>query len=195
VDTPATAELLSDLGLASDASLLGSNYFVRTLFNKGDAQIKGVELSYRQSLTFLPAWARGFQIFGNATRMWVHGSNTADLAGFTPSNYSAGINFIRPRYFIKLNWKYQGDTRRAAQSPNATTPPDTYTYLGARTRWGLNAQYSVSKRVALFLSADDVGGGVFKNSLRYAPNTPEYAKPGRIYETGWSTTVGVRGKF
>lgn len=195
VDTPVSPELLDQLGIPADPMLLDGNYNVRTSFNGGDARLRGVEVSYRQSLGFLPSWARGVQIFGNATKMWLDGSQVTQFTGFTPSNYSAGINFIRPRFFVKLNWKYQGDTRRSAQSVNATTPPGTFTYLGARTRWGLNVQYSLTKRVALFASADDLGGGQAKNSLRYAPNTPEYAKPGRIYEYGWYTTVGVRGQF
>lgn len=195
VDTPATPELLEQLGLGGDPSLLENGYDIRTSFNGGEARLEGVEFSYRQSLTFLPGWAKGVQVLANATKMWLHGQSITQFTGFNPSNYSAGINLIRPRYFVKLTWKYQGDTRRSIQTPSATTPPDTYTYLGARTRWGLNVQYSLSKRYALYLSADDIGGGVFKNSLRYAPNTPEYAKPGRIYENGWYTTVGVRGQF
>ena len=59
---------------------------------------------------------------------------------------------------------------------------------------GLGGQYSFSKRVALFVSATDIGGGESR-ALRYAPGTPEYAKPTRVQENGWYTTFGIKGEF
>lgn len=57
----ATPELLANYGLDGDPNYL--NYEIATRFNAGDATINGIEFGYRQSLTFLPRWARGLQLF------------------------------------------------------------------------------------------------------------------------------------
>lgn len=194
VTTQATPELLQQYGLESDPSLL--NYMINTRTNSGDAKIKGVEFSYRQSLTFLPHWARGFQVFANATKLNLSGSNSADFTGFNPETFAGGINFVRNRYFIKGTISYLGDTRRDLVAPNATTgiPENTYTYQGRRTRIGINGQYSLNRHYSVYMSVNDLGGFV-QNLQRYAPNTPRYARGNRLQELGFYYTFGVRGTF
>lgn len=195
VRTSATAELLESFGLPNDPAYLA--YEIATTTNTGDAKIKGFEFSYRQSLTFLPSCARGFQVFVNGTRMTLSGSTTADFTGFNPSAYAGGINFIRPRYFIKVTVTHQGETQRGAVAANVANgiPPGTYNYQDARTRWNLSAQYSLSKRFALYGSVSDFDGGFNPTTLRYAPGTPDYARPQRYQELGYYTTIGVKGSF
>jgi TonB-dependent receptor len=83
VTTPVTTELLERYGIESNPTLL--TYNITTLSNGGDASIKGVEFAYRQKLTFLPHWARGFEVFANATKLKLSGSRTADFSGYVPS--------------------------------------------------------------------------------------------------------------
>ena len=195
VRTAATPELLDLYGLPNDPAYLA--YEIATTTNTGDAKITGVEYSYRQALTFLPSWGRGFQVFFNGTKMTLSGSTTADFTGFNPSSYAGGINFIRPRYFIKLTCTHQGETRRGAVAVNIANgiPAGTFNYQDARTRWGLSAQYSLTKRFALYGSMTDLNGGFNPTTLRYAPGTPDYAKPQRYQELGSTITLGVKGQF
>ena len=192
VTTPATRELLAAYGLPDDDSLL--HYDITTETNAGDAKVKGVEFNYRQSLTFLPTWARGLQIFANATKMTLDGSSTANFTSFSPKSVAGGINFIRPRYYIKLTVTHQGLTRRALVAPSATVPVDTYNYLPARTIWSVSTQYSLSRRFALYATFNDIGGGT-RGTLRFAPSTPEFARRTAFNETGWYSTAGVKGEF
>jgi iron complex outermembrane recepter protein len=194
LNTPATPALLEQYGLESDPTLL--NYDLSTRTNAGDAKIWGVEFGYRQSLTFLPRWARGVQVFVNATKLELSGSNTADFTGFNPEVYAGGINFVRERFFIKGTISHLGDTRRSlvAVSTANGIPENTYNYQGKRTRIGVNAQYSLSRRYSLYASVNDLGGFV-QNLQRYAPNTPEYARGNRLQELGFYYTFGVRGNF
>ncbi len=192
VRTRATSELLETYGIGDDPAYL--NYDIVTQMNSGDATVKGLEFAYRQSLTFLPQWARGFQIWGNASKLWLSGTRSANFAGFTPQSISGGINFIRPRFAVKVSGSRQAESRRGLVTASATMPPDTYNYLAARTQWGVSAEYSFSKRFAVFLSSTDIGGGV-NATLRYAPGTPEYAKPVRVQENVYYTTIGVKGQF
>ena len=191
----ATPQLLELYGLPDDPLYL--NYDINTTTNVGDAKVTGVEFTYRQSLTFLPDWARGFQVFLNGSRMTLTGSNTADFTGFNPSSYAGGINFIRNRYFIKVTCTHQGETRRGAVAANAANgiPANTYNYQSERTRWGVSAQYSLTKRFALFGSMTDINDGFNPLNRRYAPDTPEYARGQRLQNLGSAITLGVKGTF
>ncbi len=192
LNTAATPELLAQNGLESDPALLDYNISTRT--NAGDATINGIEFGYRQSLTFLPHWARGFQIFANVTKLDLSGSNTSDFSGYNPKSIAGGVNFVRPRFFIKGTISYLGDTRTTAVAASATVPEDTFNYQAKRTRIGVNAQYSLSKRYSLYASVVDWGGFV-QDLERYAPGTPDYAKGTRWQELGFYTNLGVRGSF
>jgi TonB-dependent receptor len=193
--TRATRELLTLYGLPEDDLYL--NYDITTATNAGDAKITGVEFNYRQSLKFLPAWARGFQVFFNASKMHLSGSTTADFTGFNPQAVSGGVNFIRPRYFIKLTCTHQAETQRGAVAVSAANgiPEGTYSYQSARTRWGLSVQYSLTKRFAIYGSATDLNGSFDPATLRYAPSTPAYARMYRYQELGSYFTLGVKGGF
>ena len=192
VSTAATPALLEQYGLESDPSLL--TYQIATRTNAGDAQIDGFEMSYRQSLTFLPSWARGLQAFVNFTKLNLSGSNTADFSGYNPKSLGGGINFVRGRLALKTTISYLGDTRTGAVAASATVPVDTFNYQAKRMRIGVNATYNLTRRYALYASVVDWGGFV-QDLQRYAPGTPDYAKPTRWQELGFYTNVGVRGSF
>jgi iron complex outermembrane recepter protein len=193
--TPATPELLALYGIPDDQ--LYQNYTITTQTNVGAAKITGFEFTYRQSLTFLPQWARGFQAYFNTTQMHLGGSTTADFTGFNPSSLAGGINFIRSRYFIKLSCTYQGETKRGLAAVNAANgiPANTYTYQGERTRVTLSARYNFLKNLAIYGSFTDLGGGFNPLSRIYAPNTPSYARRNRFQELGSTITVGIMGQF
>ncbi len=192
ISQAATPELLEQFGLESDPSLL--NYQINTRTNAGDAQIDGFELTYRQSLTFLPRWARGFQVFANYTKLKLGGNNATDFSGYNPKTISGGINFVRERFSIKSTISMLGDVRTGAVAASATVAPNTFNYQAKRTRIGLNATYSINRRYSVYVSLVDLGG--FTQDLqRYAPATPAYARPTRWQELGNYYNIGVRGTF
>jgi len=192
VTRDATPELLEQFGLESDPSLL--TYRINTRTNAGDAQIDGLELTYRQSLTFLPSWARGFQIFANYTKLKLGGNNTSDFSGYNPKTISGGINFVRSRFALKTTISMLDDIRTGSVAASATVAPDTSNYQAARTRIGVNATYSLTRRYSLYASVVDWGGFV-QDLQRYSPTTPDYAKSTRWQELGFYLNIGVRGTF
>lgn len=194
LQTPATPELLSLYGLSDEMAYDG--YTISTMTNVGDARVRGLELSYRQSLYFLPYWARGLQVFANITRIDVDGSNLADFTGFSPKNVAMGISLIRPMYSIKLTYNFRDATRSGLEAPNAANgiPENTVMFEPVIERYGLDMQYNISKRLGLYLTMTDLRG--FKqDSKRYAPDTPAYARTYFRQELGYFTTIGVRGEF
>ena len=192
VSQAATPELLEQFGLESDPSLL--TYQINTRTNAGDAQIDGFELSYRQSLTFLPHWARGFQVFVNYTKLKLGGTNTSDFSGYNPKTISGGLNFARGRFGLKTTISVLDDVRTGAVAASATVAPNTFNYQAARTRIGVNATYSLTRRYSVYASVVDWGGFV-QDLQRYSPTTPDYAKPTRWQELGFYTNIGIRGSF
>jgi iron complex outermembrane recepter protein len=192
--TAVSPTTLAEFGLPNDPLLQG--YEISTVTNGGDATVKGMEFSYRQSLTFLPVWARGVQVFANATRLQVDGSNSADFSGFNPTTFAGGVSLVRPRYFVKVTYNYQGEIRTGSAAVNAANgiPPNTSNYQGEKRRLGIDAQYSFHKRLSAYVTIVDVLG--FEQWVkRYAPDTPGYARPSRLQELGYFTTIGIRGEF
>ena len=84
--------------------------------------------------------------------------------------------------------------RRPALPSISTVAPNTFNYQAARTRIGVNATYSLTRRYSIYASVVDWGGFV-QDLQRYSPPTPDYAKPTRWQELGFYTNIGVRGTF
>jgi iron complex outermembrane receptor protein len=190
--TAATPALLTQYGLDDDPALL--RYSIATTRNVGDARLTGVEFSHRQSLTFLPHWARGLQVFVNATKLKVEGSSTADFQGFSPETGSAGFSFVRGRFFLKGNWSYQSLTRTNIVATSARIPANTYAYVDRILKGSVSAEYVFSRRFSIYGALSDLRPPMRK-TLQYAPTTPDYAKPVRYLGAGYSTTIGVKGTF
>jgi hypothetical protein len=58
----------------------------------------------------------------------------------------------------------------------------------------MNAEYGFSRRYTLFLAASDLNRRT-NAVLRYAPETPEFARSTRYARLGAYITIGVKGRF
>jgi iron complex outermembrane receptor protein len=170
-----------------------TNYVIVNRVNAGEARIRGVELGYRHALTFLPDWARGFQVFVNYTHLQLEGTALADFSGFNPDTLSYGFNFVRPRFSLKFNMSYLGETRRAS-----TGTTGDYFWAGEKNRDTISMEYSLTKRFSLYGQvADLIGGGYVDVQKQYNPNknVPDYARYQRLIGTGTEVTLGIKGRF
>ena len=165
--------------------------------NKGDAKVKGIELSYRQSLTFLPDWARGVQLYGSYTHLRLGGPNAADFENFTPTTASWGIDFLRNRFLIRLTCAYQTATRQAPTPANVANgiPGGAYRIQEAQRRYTLNAEYTLSRHLTIYGTFSDLDGGFTLNNTRWVPGIEGYARPYQYREYGSNITIGVKGSF
>lgn len=199
---PTTAATLEAYGIPEGdiAYMLADNYVLRRWENVGDATLDGAELSYRQDLLFLPSWLQLVQAWVNYTHLKVGGPNAPDFVGFSPDSLSAGVNYIRPRFSVRLTAAYQAETKRAEVLATPGTqaegfiPPSTYDYQAATTRYGISAEYALNKKFAVYLNWDDV---LAKDRFLYrrAPNTPAYAQTAQRYVTPSSIVIGLKGSF
>ena len=190
VQIPATEDLLTQYGLTSDYL----DYDVVTRTNFGEATITGFEFSWRQTLHFLPDWARGFQVFFNATRLRRSGANAADFSSFSPLNINWGGSYVRKRVAVKLNIAYSGEVKGNRIAPSAAVPVDTFQHVAPKTTVDLYTEFRLLKRLSLYASASNLTGEP-KRTLRYAPSTPDYARPFRYQDFGTLVTVGARYDF
>lgn len=99
-------EFLASYGLDPNAY---GRYGVSTQYNiPGTVRFEGVSFSYRQSLTFLPRWARGFEVFANGTSQRAVGDTGGNFAGYIPRSGSAGLSFTREKYNLRVNANHRG---------------------------------------------------------------------------------------
>lgn len=189
-ETPATPELLAELGLSED--FLG--YDIETRQNFGSASITGFEWSYRQALFFLPKWADGFQIFANGTHLSVSGPNAEDFTGFSHQNVNWGVSFVRPKLLAKVNVSMSGDVKLARVAPSVSVPEDTFRYVAPQTLIDLSLEYRFSKKLSTYVSIRNVLQDSKRTNIGGA-TTPSYATPSVVQRTGSLVTLGLKGQF
>jgi TonB-dependent receptor len=164
--------------------------------NIGNAELTGFEMSYRQDLLFLPSWLRRMQLWVNYTHIEIGGEKAEEFMGFTPDAFSAGLNYIRPRFSLRVACAYQGETKAWLEksTTNENLPLNTTNYQAAYTRWSVNAEYSFSRALTLFANCSDVLG---KDLIIYrrASDTPDFAQKYIRRTNPAYITIGVKGSF
>ncbi|MDP3071772.1 MAG: carboxypeptidase regulatory-like domain-containing protein [Opitutaceae bacterium] len=188
---PATPEFLALYGL--DPASYG-DYDVSTQHNvEGVVKTSGVEFDYKQALTFLPHWARGLQVFANASALRATGDQTADFAGYVPRVYNWGISLTRTKYNLRANWNYRGRSRQAPLTGRGVEP-GTFTWMSKQLFLDLQAEYQFSRRLIFFANLRNVGDATNDTEI-FGPGTPEHAqfRQRTTYGSLWS--FGVKGSF
>lgn len=196
---PVTRENLQLYGLSDsviDFYINGPDaYEMRRWENVGDANVTGLELTYRQDLLFLPPWLKNMQLWVNYTHLRISGPSAEEFVGFTPDAFSCGIKFIRPRYAIFLTCAYQAETKKVKTLVyDNYIPEDTYDYMAAHTTFDISAEYSISKALTLYLTWTDVFA---KDRIIYrrASDTPDYAQKFQRNTAPSYFMIGIKGSF
>jgi len=190
VFTP-TPEFLSLYGL--DPTVYGS-YDVSTQFNvPGTVRTEGLDFSYKQSLTFLPPWARGVQVFANGSAQRVTGDETVSFAGFVPRSAGWGISLHRPKYNVRVNWNYRGRARNNLVTGTGIEP-GTFNWTSKRLYVDVDAEYRFWKRTAFFLNLRNIGDAT-EDTKVFGPNTPAVATLRTRIDYASLWTIGVKSTF
>jgi iron complex outermembrane recepter protein len=189
VRTRATPELLAEYGL-DDSYLV---YDVVTRRNVGAARVSGMEAEYRQTLSFLPSWARGISVFANSTALHLEGEAIADFSGFIARTTNWGISLNRSRYTVRLNWNLRGRQRMGSVTGN-NIPAGTFEYRNPRRTLDLNAEWRINRYIGLFTNLRNVTNVAWWSEI-YGPETPAYARANNLTQFGVQGIVGVKGSF
>ena len=191
VATQATPEFLQHFGL--DAATYGA-YEVQTQFNlPSTLRTTGMDFDYKQVLTFLPHWARGVQVFANASTTRVIGPASANFLGYIPRSGSLGASLTREKFNLRVNWNFRSRARRA-EITGRGIEPGTFEYRNSRSLMDLQGDYNLTPRFALFFNMRNVGD-VPEDVERLGPSTPEVAQFRQRENWGALWTFGVKGSF
>ncbi len=189
---PATPEFLALYAL--DPNEYGA-FDVSTQYNvPGTTRVDGWDISYKQALTFLPEWARGFLVFANYSSRH---TKTRDLGsiGFNdiPRSGSFGVSLTRARYSIRANCSFRDDQRRNYVRGNSIEP-GTYIFTPARNTIDVLGEYTFWRRFAVFANLRNVGD-VPNEDAAEGPSTPGLAKLRLRERYGSLWTFGIKGTF
>ena len=169
-------------------------YTVATQYNlESTVRMQGLDLNYKQALTFLPRWARGVQVFANGSAQRATGAAANNFAGYIPRSGSWGIGLSREKYNLRLNWNYLGRQRRAIVS-GRSIEPGTYQWGSKRSYIDVTGEYSLSKNFAVFANLRNVNDPTDDTEI-HGPSTPAHAQFRQRLEFGSLWTVGIKGTF
>ena len=190
---PASDVLLEPYGIdpATYGEALG--YLVSTTRNVGDAKVSGAEFDYRQNLTFLPKWARGFTVFGNLTMQHLEGNQLATFNGFVGKTINWGVTYSRERFTVRLAVNLRGRVKQG-QITNAGTEPGTFAYLMPRNSADLSAEYRFTRKLSVYFSGRNVNEAI-DDTVRYGPNTPSDRIINNRVHYGPTWYFGLKGTF
>jgi TonB-dependent receptor len=198
VTSPVSAQFLETYGLDEDT--YGGIQVITQFNNPDNVRQHGFEIDYKQSLTFLPNWARGVQVFANFSSQ--RAKDTDNMQDMNPFVLNWGISLNRPKWNIRINENYRGIQRRAFVAPAFTNgvvtnsiEPGTYNYRPKRLYIDISGEYYLSRSLGLFASIRNLNGATEDTKI-YGPNTPAYAKFRQRDDYGGSLwTAGIKGSF
>ena len=179
-------ELLTQFEL--DPMYLG--WDLRTTFNIGElVKINGVEFNYQQQLKFLPSWARGVSVFGNATLLDIDGPDSA-FGNLVRRTANWGLSYSRGRIGFGLNWNYRSSDTSALTLGGVAGS----NYTASRLTLDVNSEFRITPRLSLFFNARNLTNELDLQD-RYTDQTPEYSRAYLRTDRGVKMSIGVRGKF
>ena len=154
----------------------------------------GLEFDYRQALTFLPPWARGVQVFANASSVRATGEGADNFAGFIPRTASWGVSLTREKYNVRMHWNYRGRQRRGLVATGSSIEPGTYNWGNKRLYIDVLGEYNLSRRFALFANLRNLNDATEDFEIA-GPSTPAHAQFRQRTDFAALWTFGLKGKF
>ena len=170
-------------------------YDVATQQNIPDTvRTTGFDVSYKQSLTFLPAWARGLQVFANASAQRATGMAAENFAGFVPRTYNWGASLTRQRFNVRANWNYRGRQRNGLVAAGRSLDPATYNWVSKKLSLDLQGEYYLRRGVSLFANLRNVNDATEDLQIS-GPVTPPHARFRSREDFGSLWTIGLKGSI
>lgn len=161
----------------TDPDLAGYTFFT-TVASAAKTTIRGMELEYSQSLSFLPRPFSGLNVRASYTRNYA-----SVLLTRPPHAVSAGLNYSYKRLHVRTNLIWQDD-----QPINLTGTE----YVRQRTSVDMGGDYRLTARVNLFLSVRNVFNEPY-NTMRRLQSGPSVSRKFEIFGTNY--TFGIKGVF
>lgn len=164
--------------------IAGSATFT-TFANIDHASARGIELNYRQQMTFLPGLLSGFGVAGNFTYVDTRGSSRAGvvetLPNTTPHVYNGEAFYDWGRLHLQLDANYLGLTMTSLGST-----PNQDNYVQPYLNFDVGARYALTKHITLFFQGRNV-----TNTMQNATSGPSANRFTELQYFGSSYLFGV----
>lgn len=184
----ATPEFLATYGLNPGAY---GRYGVSTQYNiPGTVRFEGVSFNYRQSLTFLPQWARGLEVFANGTSQRAAGDTGGNFAGYIPRSGSTGISLTRDKFNLRVNANYRSRTRLTAVAAGNSIEPGTYNWQPPSKFVDVIGEFHLRKNLSVYANLRNVTDQGADTEIS-GPSTPRHARFAQTTKYGSLWTFGV----
>ncbi len=183
-----TAEQAIAAGMRIPAGIDPSLYWFRTTLNGDLLDLSGVELEYRQSLTFLPGILKNLGVFATFSRTWF---NDEVLAGGSTSPYAAsgGVWFDYRRLKLSAKGTWTDEMFDASGAGGEIRRLEPILYINVEASYDLRFKKRSRFKQSLFIS----GRNIFNEYQRVYSNVP-----GRLYTQstrGATWVAGFKGTF
>jgi TonB-dependent receptor len=185
-----TPEELEELGLPPEYT----DYTVVRKTNGKKARVDGVELSYRQSLAFVPLIGRHMQAFANMTSMTLSGEEVDSFEEFSPHNMSAGISYAHGRIVAKFDMTHNGLVRRAPAAASTVQTTNAFTWRAPSNRYDFSLEYRLTKRFSIYYSGRNLTATPVR-LLSGSKETLGYLRPANYQFTAANHSLGIKGRF
>jgi iron complex outermembrane receptor protein len=189
-ETQVTSQELQEIGLPADYS----DYFIRRTRNGGTAELSGIELSYRQTLRFIPVIGRRLQAFANLTSLALDGDNPEDFAEFSPRNINGGLGYVHPKFSLKLNMHHNKWVRRSVAAAGGNNRVNSFNFRAPSTRWDFSAEYRINRWFSVYYSLRNLTAEPVRLEIR-SPGLPAYMRPRNYQFVAANHTLGIKGTF
>jgi outer membrane receptor protein involved in Fe transport len=142
------------IGTGADNGFGGeyAGYTLSTKKNGGEGKVRGLEFSYNQQLTFLPAWARGLSVYATYTVIDAKGNynsegatSDSELVQFVPTAWNLGLTYQNRGWTIRTQLNYNDRFLNGY-----TANPAQRIYDDERVDGELRVKYQIHKRLAVF---------------------------------------------
>jgi len=188
----ATPALIGQLNVPEDYPGQFDTYDVITTINvPGNVRIRGIELSYQNSLAPLHRWLTNVSAFANATILDLEGSRDSDFSGYWPKTYNWGLSYTTPRLLLQVNWNAKPAN---ALQPKGNDPTQPIVWSNSRAIMSGAIEYRFAKNLYVYFTADNITDEPRK-IYRYGSLTPEYARISSVSAFGVDMTLGLKARF
>ncbi|WP_236919055.1 outer membrane beta-barrel protein [Ereboglobus luteus] len=192
--TPVTDELRAYYGIGEEYK----DYFISTKTNSPHRfTLRELSLYYRQSLTFLPSWARGFTVSAGVTWRTKSGteSDTATGSAYRPRSYKTSLAYSRGRLSARVSWVLQGRYISSVYENNDNVEPGTRQYRRERSWLSADASFRITRRLSIFAQGSNLLDKPDSESEVVSPSTPGGAQLSSTKSSGIRITFGLQGSF
>ncbi|MBM3841755.1 MAG: hypothetical protein FJ397_00605 [Verrucomicrobia bacterium] len=169
----------AEFGYQGDLDL--SNYeFITTTPSANDVTVRGMELEYSQSLSFLPGVWRGLNVRASYTRSYA----SLRRANLIPHSVNGGLSYAHRGFNV-----YASATWRDNYPTTVTGNPRFYRH---RANVDLGGGYRLTPRYSLFFSARNLFNEPYRIMEQVGANAPVV----QFYEVnGTNWTFGIKGTY